>query len=64
MKAAVALVILSLVGASRAGYLGNGATFSVRMPYTNPAGVTYIEGPAPAGLAAGPVVQTPGKTIK
>ncbi|GFG40955.1 hypothetical protein Cfor_04700 [Coptotermes formosanus] len=35
--------------------LGGGDYYSVRLPYLNPAGVTYIDGPAPAGLAAGPV---------
>ena len=35
--------------------LGGGDYYSVRLPYLNPAGVTYVDGPAPAGLAAGPV---------
>jgi hypothetical protein len=35
--------------------LGGGSHFSVRLPFLNPAGVTYVDGPAPAGLAAGPL---------
>ena len=35
--------------------LGGGDYYSVRLPYLNPAGVTYVDGPAPPGLAAGPV---------
>ena len=40
--------------------LGGGDYYSVRLPYLNPAGVTYVDGPAPAGLAAGPVQYAAG----
>ncbi|XP_046399474.1 proline-, glutamic acid- and leucine-rich protein 1-like [Ischnura elegans] len=32
---------------------------AVRLPFLNPAGVTYVSGPAPAGLVAGPNVHQP-----
>jgi len=46
---------LILVAAVIQAVLGGGSHFSVRLPFLNPAGVTYLDGPAPAGLAAGPV---------
>ncbi|XP_063224921.1 skin secretory protein xP2-like [Bacillus rossius redtenbacheri] len=44
--------VLLLVAVAQAA-LG-GSQFAVRLPFLNPAGVTYVNGPAPAGLAAGP----------
>ena len=49
MKAAVLVLAALQLQAVLGGH------FSVRMPYANPAGVTYVEGPAPVGLAAGPL---------
>ena len=46
---------LTLVVALIHTVFGGGDYYSVRLPYLNPAGVTYVDGPAPAGLAAGPV---------
>ncbi|PSN37178.1 hypothetical protein C0J52_27287 [Blattella germanica] len=45
---------LILVAAVIQAVLGGGSHFAVRLPFLNPAGVTYLDGPAPAGLAAGP----------
>ncbi|KAJ9594248.1 hypothetical protein L9F63_014325 [Diploptera punctata] len=47
--------ILILVAAIIQTVLGGGSHFAVRLPFLNPAGVTYLDGPAPAGLAAGPL---------
>ncbi|PNF31846.1 hypothetical protein B7P43_G08915 [Cryptotermes secundus] len=46
---------LILLAAVVQAVLGGGSHFSVRLPFLNPAGVTYVDGPAPAGLAAGPL---------
>ena len=46
---------LILIAAIIQTVLGGGSHFSVRLPFLNPAGVTYLDGPAPAGLSAGPL---------
>ncbi|XP_049955157.1 calphotin-like [Schistocerca serialis cubense] len=46
---------LIIVAAALHVVLGGVSQVAVRLPFLNPAGVTYLNGPAPAGLAAGPV---------